>query len=394
MNTLHASRVHSLDVLKGTAMIIMALDHVRDYFHKDSFLFDPTDLSKTNIVLFFTRWVTHFCAPVFVLLAGTSAFLSGRKKSKKELALFLFKRGAWLIFLDVVVVNFAWYFDVHFRTISLGVIWAIGISMICLVPFVFLKNKYTLFVGLLLIITHNLADNFHISGNHVSAFLWDILHERKSVTFFNTQIKSSYPIIPWVGVMLVGYCMGDIFKTGFNPIKRKRILLFTGMCAIIIFIILRAINIYGNATPWSRQPSVSFSVLSFLNLTKYPPSLDYLLVTLGIALLFLAFADQHSGALSKIVTVYGETPLFYYIIHLYIIHTAAMLAAQLTGFGYMAMVSIQKSVHEVSALKGFGFNLPETYLIWLVLVIIMYPLCKNYGRYKRLHKEKWWLSYL
>ena len=387
-------RIQSLDVLKGTVMIIMTLDHVRDYLHDDSFFFDPLDLTQTSPALFFTRRITHFCAPVFVLLSGSSAFLSGRNKPKKQLALFLLKRGLWLILLDVTVLSFVWYYDIYFRTITLDVIWAIGVGMICLAVLIFLEKKYILCIGFTFILFHNLVDNVHVPGNNLQAFLWNILHERKVVTFFGVIFKSSYPVIPWIGVMAVGYVLGSLYGGDYDNSKRKRILLRTGVASIALFIILRSVNVYGNLTPWSQQPTAFFTFLSFINLTKYPPSLDYLLVTLGCALLFLAYAERLPHRFAKITVVYGKVPLFYYALHLYIIHTAAMIVAEFTGFGWSSMTSLLQSIHQSPALKGFGFNLFTVYFSWLTVLAVTYPICNWYGRYKETNREKWWLSYL
>jgi uncharacterized membrane protein len=391
---MNKSRIASIDILRGLVMIIMALDHVRDYFHTQAFIYDPTDIDKTSLLLFFTRWITHFCAPVFMLLAGISAFISGQKKTKKELSLFLIKRGLWLIFLELTILNFAWFFNIHFSYIALQVIWALGVSMICLSGLIYLPKKAILFIGLILVAAHNLLDNFHVPGNNLEAFGWDILHERRLLTFGNININTSYPLMPWIGLMALGYCLGNIFTAGFDAEKRKRILIYSGSASVLLFIILRFINIYGDLIPWSQQSSGVFSFLSFMNVTKYPPSLDYLLITAGPALFFLAFTENLSNWFTKIISTYGRVPLFYYLIHIYIIHLLAMLAAALTGYGWTDMTSFTKGIHFVTSLKGYGFSLGIVYLIWITVVVSLYPICKWYDGYKIKHKEKWWLSYL
>src|SRR5260221_10362056 len=208
-----AKRISSIDLLRGLIMVIMALDHTRGYFHAGVFVNDPTDLHKTTVVLFFTRWITHFCAPVFMLLSGVSAFISGRKKTKKELSLFLLSRGLWLIFLGLTVLNFAWFFDIHFSYISLQVIWALGVCMLFLSGLIYLPEKTIAVIGFILIAGHNLLDNFHVPGNSPAAFIWSVLHERGHFTFYNTTINVMYPVIPWIGVMALGYCLGKIFNS-------------------------------------------------------------------------------------------------------------------------------------------------------------------------------------
>lgn len=372
----------------------MALDHTRDYFHYDSFFYDPTDLSKTTVLLFFTRWITHFCAPVFVLLAGTSVFLSGQRKTKKELSVFLLKRGIWLVLLELTVLNFAWFFNPAFSYFGLQVIWALGISMICLSVLVYLPRNYILLIGFILVAGHNLLDNFHVTGDSWQAFLWAELHERRRFSFQHTFISTSYPVIPWIGLMAFGYCLGSIFTEQFGRIKRKKFLLYLGISAILLFILIRSPNIYGDLAHWSGQPTFVFSILSFINVTKYPPSLDYLLVTAGAGLLFLYFAEKPLNRFTKIIAIYGRVPFFFYLIHIYFIHLAALLAAMLTGFNWRDMTFLDIMVSRSEHLKGYGFNLGLVYLFWIILVIIMYPLCKWYDRYKTSHKEKWWLSYL
>jgi uncharacterized membrane protein len=394
VNLMNKGRITSIDLLRGLAMIIMALDHTRDYFHADAFVYDPTNLQKTTVLLFFTRWITHFCAPVFVLLAGTSAFISGQKKAKKELSLFLLKRGLWLVFLELTVVNFAWFFNIHFSYFGLQVIWALGVGMICLSGLIYLPKKAILFTGLVLVAGHNLLDNFHVSGNSLEAFGWGILHERRLFTFGNVNIRSAYPLLPWIGLMALGYCIGNIFIAGFNPAKRKRILIYLGSASVLLFIVIRFINIYGDLFPWAQQSSYIFSFLSFINVTKYPPSFDFLLITVGPALLFLAFTEKSSNRITKIISIYGRVPLFYYLIHIYVIHLLAMLAAVLTGYKWTYMTSFTHGIHFVPNLKGYGFSLGIVYLVWIAVVVSLYPICKWYDGYKTKHKEKWWLSYL
>ncbi len=394
MNTLTTTRIKSIDVLRGLIMIIMALDHTRDYFNADAFLFDPLDLSKTTVPIFFTRWITHFCAPIFILLAGTSAFISGQRKTKKQLASFLVKRGLWLIFLELTVVNFAWFFNIHFTFFLLAVIWALGICMICLAGIIFLPRKAILWLGIILVAGHNLLDNIHFPGNNLMDYFWSFLHEQNYFQIGNHGVLFAYPLLPWIGVMALGYCMGELFSNNYDPVKRRKLLLTIGSWSLILFVILRGINIYGNLKPWKEQSSAVFSFLSFLDITKYPPSLDYILVTDGSALVFLSLMENVSNRFTKFVSVYGRVPMFYYLLHIYLIHLIALTAAVLTGFEWTRMTSFPTWITFSGQLKGYGFSLGVVYLIWLSVVILLYPLCKRYDRYKSSHRDKWWLSYL
>jgi uncharacterized membrane protein len=389
-----SSRVQSIDLLRGLVMIIMALDHVRDYFHADAFIYSPTDLSKTSTVLFFTRWITHFCAPVFVFLAGTSVYLMSQKKSRKELSLFLLKRGVWLIFLDLVVMTFGWIFDIHFHFIFFNVIWMFGMSMIVLAALIHLPLKIILLIGLVIVAGHNLLDNFNVEGNNLSAFLWAILHKQGSFTLTERSFFVGYPLIPWIGVMALGYCLGSLYTANYDPLKRKNILIQAGSLVILLFIILRSTNIYGDSLPWSRQHSPLFSFLSFLNVSKYPPSLLFILMTLGPVLLFLAFTENVNNRINNVVSVYGRVPLFFYVVHVYFIHLLALFAANLLpGYNWSDLI-LEQPLWFTDELKGYGFSLGIVYLVWIAVVVALYPLCRWYDRYKQQHKEKWWLSYM
>jgi uncharacterized membrane protein len=367
----------------------MALDHTRDYFHADSLRFEATDLEQTNVIFFFTRWITHFCAPVFVFLAGTSTFLSGQRKTKKELSVFLLKRGLWLMLVEVTIINFGWSFNIMLPFIGLQVIWAIGISMITLAALIHLPKKIILIIAIIIVAGHNLLDSIHFNG-----FAWAALHEVKFFRINATHlVRITYPVLPWIGVMALGYCFGILYTSTIDASKRKKWLFIIGFSAIFVFILLRFINVYGDLIPWSEQKSIAFTVLSFLNTTKYPPSLLYILMTIGPALIFLAFAETMSGKLAKSIIHIGRVPMFYYILHIYLIHLFAMLAAQLSGYSWSDMI-LQRRTWVDPQLKGYGFSLGVTYLVWIGIVLLLYPLCKWYDRYKTAHKEKWWLSYL
>ena len=383
-------RIQSIDLLKGLVMIIMALDHTRDYFHAPAFIYDPNDPMLTSIPIFFTRWITNFCAPAFCFLAGTSAFLVGIRKQKKELSAFLLKRGFWLIFIEMTIVNFAWYFDVHFNSPGLLVIWSLGISMIVLAGLIHLPRTFILIFSIVLIFGHNLLDNVHFEGS----YLWAILHDMAVFKYSDTfRLYIDYPVIPWIAVMSLGYCFGALYEKTFDAKKRKKILNIIGFSAIALFIILRGINSYGNPAKWIQYDEFSQTLISFLNPSKYPPSLLYLLMTLGPTMLFLANAENLKGWLVKFFSTFGRVPFFYYIIHLYLIHILAMAAAQLTGWGWQKMI-LNDWIGYVPLLKGYGFSLWVVYLVWIAVILALYPFCKKFDKYKQAHKEKWWLSYL
>jgi len=375
-------------------MIIMALDHVRDFFHGDAFVYSPTDLGRTSVFLFFTRLITHYCAPVFVFLAGVAAHLYGARRTRKELSVFLLTRGIWLVLLEFTVIALERSFNPHFTFITLQVIWAIGISMIVLSALVWMDRRVILFTGLLLIAGHNLLDKVHVPGTGMASFLWALLHDHGFFTFGPVTFHVFYPLLPWIGIMAVGFCFGSLYLPGYDPARRRKMLFAIGSGAILLFILLRSGNFYGDAAYWSVQKNPIFSFLSFLNVTKYPPSLLYILMTLGPALIFLALSERPLNAWTARIAIYGRVPMFYYLAHVFLIHFLALIAAQLSGYRWTDMI-LNGMVNSSPDLKGYGFNLPTVYIIWIGLVLTLYPFCKWYDRYKRSHQAtKWWLSYL
>lgn len=387
-------RIASIDLLRGAVMIIMALDHVRDYFHADAFLFDPLDLSRTNGWLFFTRWITHFCAPIFMLLAGTSAFLVGQRKTKKELSLFLLKRGLWLILLEFTVINFAWNFDIAFTNIYFVVIWALGVSMIVLAALIHLPLKFIFLFGMVVVAGHHLMDSIQIQGNTLRDFGWSLFHQLGFFSWNGRMFLIGYPIIPWIGVMALGYCLGTLYMNGVAADKRKKWLRIIGIAAIVLFVLIRLANSYGDPSHWSRQSTSFYTFLSFINVSKYPPSLLYLLVTLGVALITLSFLENVNNGTSRFISVYGRVPMLYYILHLYLIHIGTLMAAQwFTSYTWRDWI-LKQPLWFAEYLQGYGFSLGVVYLVWIGVVLILYLPCKWYDRYKTAHKEKWWLSYL
>ncbi len=381
-------RLDSVDLLRGIAMVVMALDHVRDYFHEARF--DPLDLSQSTTFLFLTRWVTHHCAPAFVFLAGTGAFLSlGRGKTRAELARFLVTRGLWLVFLELTVVRFGWTFNVDYVLIVAQVIWVLGWSMVALAALIYLPRIVLAIVALGMIALHNLTDG--IDPHSLGSFdiIWRFLHVQSGVAFAPGHIfLIIYPLIPWIGVMAAGYLFGEILR--WEERERRKTLYVLGFSMIAAFVVLRAINVYGDPHPWSVQQNTVFTMLSFINTTKYPPSLLYLLMTLGPAIVALPLFERWKGWSAQFFILYGRVPLFYYVIHIPLIHLAAVIAAVLTGHD----PSFLFASNLFAADRGtYGFSLWVVYGIWVGIVLVLYYPCRWFADVKRRRRDVW-LSYL
>ena len=389
-------RIQSIDILRGLVMVIMALDHVRAYFHLGAFggFNDPTNLETTTPILFFTRFITHFCAPLFIFLAGTSGYLYSLKRSSQELSKFLFTRGLWLIFVEIVIMSFILRFDASYGFISLQVIWAIGLCMIIMSLLIYLPNKIILALGLVLVVGHNLIDGIIAEGNSISSVFWYVLHQPH---FFqlseNHFLRIQYPILPWIGVMALGYCFGRLYNSGFNIELRKKWLLWLGISTTALFFLIRGINVYGDIVPWSIQNSTTLTVLSFLNVTKYPPSLAFLLITLGPSFLFLYAIERIRNKTSNFLLVFGRVPFFFYILHLLLIHLSALIELVITGGEWKLMI-LSREMFTSGHLSEYGYNLWVVYVVWILLIAILYPICKKYMLYKKNNKDHWWLSYL
>lgn len=389
------TRIQSIDVLRGIVMLIMALDHVRDYFHIHAFDDDPTNMATTTVLLFFTRWITHFCAPTFVFLSGVSAFLSGQKRTKKELSKFLLVRGAWLVFVELAIVTLAWTFNPLYNLFILQVIWAIGWSMIILGLLVRLPFQIILTYGLLVVFGHNILDYAEAARNGQVGLLWNILHHG----FFtpiplgeNRTALIIYAFLPWSGVMALGYCFGTWFKNNVSSQIRTKRLIWLGTLLIGLFIVLRFINGYGNPTHWSTQPrGAVYTFLSFLNTTKYPPSLMFLCMTLGPAILLLVFLEKMQNRFSKILIMYGRVPFFYYVIHLFFIHLICVILFFASGYNANQIVDTRTPF--LFRPLNFGYDLPVVYAVWLFVIIALYWPCKWFNQYKSTHHQ-WWLSYV
>jgi uncharacterized membrane protein len=390
-----SSRLNSIDFVRGLVIVIMALDHTRDLLHTTSLTQSPVDLATTTPGLFMTRWITHFCAPIFVFLAGASAYLMMKSQNNPPATRrFLFSRGLWLIFLEITVVGFGVWSDIQFRTFLFQVIFAIGSGFVILSLLSGLPSRLAGGLGLLIILCHNLLPSqpFDHSGNGgAGSLLWGLFfHGGFFKLDANHALVIAYPVIPWLGVMLLGFGFGEIF--GADPAKRKRILFISGVSALLLFVVLRGFNLYGDPRPWTPQPSGVFSLLSFLNVNKYPPSLLYISVTLSVMFFVLCLAEGRNNRLMNFFVTYGRVPMFFYLLHWYIVHFSmfVMLILQGVTWEQMPFGIMQFGRPE----QGVGLELPFVYLYWLCLVLAMYPLCRWYGRYKAAHKENKWLAYL
>lgn len=388
------SRIQSIDLLRGMVMVIMALDHVRYYFHYDAFHFNPTDLDVTTAALFFTRWITHFCAPVFVFLAGTSAFLSGYKMAdKKHLSGWLVKRGIWLVILELTFVKFAWMFQLDYQTNLLMVIWALGISMIALAALIHLPRYALLTTGLLIVGGHNLLDG--VSNVIMPDAIWKILHvEWGEIVIGDVTFITVYPVLSLIGLMILGYCLGQVYHPAFKKDTRIKILFGLGAAITVLFILLRFTNWYGDPSEWEIQNNFWFTLLSFLKTTKYPASLLFICMTIGPSLIVLATTEKARGWLSNRLVIIGRVPMFYYLAHLYLIHLLASLTALASGYTWSDMIVKSIWVNMEPQLQDYGFNLFVVYLVWIVVIALLYPLSEKYNSYKNNNRHKWWLSYL
>jgi len=392
--TANSKRIESIDLLRGLVMIIMALDHTRDFFHKEAFTGDPLDLATTTPFLYFTRWITHFCAPVFVFLSGLSAWLQSQRKTKKELSRFLITRGLWLVLIEITLITFGITGDIHFGLIVLQTIWSIGISMIILGLVIWLPFPVILTLGLLIVLGHNTLDFAEAARQGKVPVWWNFLHLPTVVPLWsNHMLGIFYPILSWAGLMMLGYCCGKIF-TANEPKRRNKILLGIGTGALLLFAVLRFIDKYGDPGHWVKQKNALYTFLDFMDVQKYPPSLLYMCATIGIALIFLALVKNSSSRLAKIITIYGRVPFFYYILHFYLLNLLHVIVFLARGHSFAEGMKGFPQLPIKFTIPGEGFNLWIVYAIWLAVVIALYPLCKWYDTYKTNHKEKKWLSYL
>jgi uncharacterized membrane protein len=379
-------RIESIDAVRGVVMILMALDHTRDFFGSPAL--NPTDLNTTTVALFFTRWMTHFCAPTFCLLTGTGAFLAGRLKSTAELSRFLLTRGLWLIFLELFASRcLGWQFNFDYRVTVLVVLWSLGWSMVVLSVLVYLPPVAVTGFGLAMIATHNLLDSVPWRN-----WFWSILHVPNILLATpRFVVFEAYPLIPWVGVAAAGYGLGQAYNWPSD--RRKTFLLRFGVVLTAAFVVLRTINRYGDPLPWSAQRSSTFTVLSFLNTTKYPPSLLFLLMTLGPATLFLWATENGMPQWLRPALIFGRVPMFYYLLHIPLIHLLAIAVCYMRyGHVHWMFESPNLASFPLTPPPDWGYSLTILYLMWAVVVIVLYPLCRWFGGVRQRRRDAW-LSY-
>ena len=382
--TARPPRIESVDVLRGIIMIVMALDHTRDYF--GDLAASPTNLATTTAALFATRWVTNICAPVFFLLTGTGAYLSLRRRTTASLSRFLVTRGLWMILLELTFARFLWQFNVDYHVTILTVLWAFGWSMLVLAALVHMPPRAVAAFGIAMIALHHLLDPIRTG-------VIGLLHAPS--IFLNApghMVFSAYPLIPWIGVTALGYGLGTLFDLPAEA--RPRLLRRIGLGMIAAFLVLRGINVYGDPVRWSVQPSALFTVLSFVNTTKYPPSLLFLLMTLGPAMIILASVDARTPRVLRPALIVGKVPFFYYLVHVAVLHTLAV-AACLVRFGTVRPMfeSATLDHYPITQPPGWPAPLPVVYLVWITVVLILYPLCRWYAALRQ-RNGAWWLSYL
>ena len=365
----------------------MALDHVRDYMHLGQP--DPTNLAITTPILFFTRWITHFCAPIFLFLSGISAYLAGTRRTKKQLSSFLLTRGLWLLIVELAIINLAQTLDPLHHIVIFQVIWAIGGSMILLGLLVWAPLPVIGVIGAIIFFGHNLIDVID-TGALSKNVVWNLMVSAYGFGDFvplgsDHGMLIAYALLPWTGVMLIGYVFGSLYTSSVDAVKRRKILLTSGLSLLALFLILRGLNFYGDPHPWSVQKSAALTIISFFNVTKYPCSLIYLCMTLSAALIILSLAETVTNKFTNMLVVYGNVPLFYYICHWYLIRLINVITFPLQGFKFSQLMGDPP--------PAYGFPLAGIYLIWLIVIISLYYPCRWYSGYKRTHKQ-WWLSYL
>ncbi|WP_213805009.1 heparan-alpha-glucosaminide N-acetyltransferase domain-containing protein [Granulicella sp. dw_53] len=388
-------RIPSVDVLRGFAMILMALNHTQIFFFSGEHAMPA--LLNSNLPLFFTRWTPGFCAPVFVFLAGVAAYLQlQRGKTKAELSRFLFTRGLWLILLEVTIINYGAFFALTLPVLQ--VFWALGISMVMLAGLVWLPMPIIAVIGITFVAGHNAFDHVRAASLGSWANLWRLLHETGLLLFAGKPIAFvAYPAIPWNGLMILGFCFGEIIIL--PAVRRIRITAISGACLLILFLGLRGLHAYGDPTQWNASTDVATSIKTFLGVSHNPVSLQFCAMAIGVSLLFLAWLDSllvagRSSWLRKYVEVYGGVPLFYYLLHIYALHALSIILCALTGHDWHVLAAPLPQRMKMHLPDGYGFGLPGVYLIWIAVVTALYWPVRQYANYKRAHPEKTWLSYL
>ena len=392
-----AHRIQSVDALRGAIMMLMAIDHIRDYVAQSAQQFLPTDLTRTTPAIFFTRWITHFCAPVFVLTAGLGAYfwMTRGHHSKGALSWLLISRGLWLIVLEVTILRLILLSQISFTAnpVLLMILWAIGISMIALAVLIYLPMRIIAAVSIAIIALHNLLDHVPAKRFGSAAWIWDILHQQNVFAFHGINFVTAYPVLPWIGVVAGGYCLGTVFEWDVH--RRRTFLVRMGLALAAAFVVVRAVNIYGDPVRWSHQASPVFTVLSFLNVTKYPPSLDFLLMTLGPALVVMAWLENFHFHSTNPLIVFGRVPFFYYGAHLLLAHLIE-IGMNFVRYGAKSFLLIAPpSMGSSSDLfpVDYGFPLWTVFAVWIVVLLLLYPACLWFARLKQ-HRHDWWLTYL
>jgi uncharacterized membrane protein len=392
-----APRIQSVDALRGAIMMLMAIDHIRDYVARSAQQFLPTDLTRTTAAIFLTRWITHFCAPVFMLTAGLGAYLwmTRGHHAKAELSRLLISRGICLIALEVTVLRLIMFSQISFTAnpVLLIILWAIGFSMIALAGLIYLPMRVLMSISIAIIALHNLLDDVSAERFGRAAWIWDILYQRGVIAFDGIKFRPAYPVLPWIGVMAGGYCLGMVFD--WDADRRRRFLVRLGLALAAAFVVVRTVNVYGDPLRWSHQASPVFTVLSFLNVTKYPPSLDFLLMTLGPAMVVMAWLEKFHFHFTNPLIVFGRVPFFYYGAHLLLAHLIAigMNFARYGAKSFLLIAPPSMGGPSKLFLVGYGFPLWMVYAVWVVVILLLYPACLWFARLKQ-RRHDWWLTYL
>lgn len=386
-------RVQSIDALRGLVMIIMALDHVRDYFHAGAMAFSPEDLTRTTTTIFLTRWITHICAPVFMFTAGLGAYFWLRRgRTKGELSRFLVTRGLWLIVLELIVVRWVMFFSLTSGVVLVTVLWALGWSMIVLAALVHLPARVLAVVSVAVIVLHNLLDPVTAQQFGSAAWVWNVLHQLGVFTVAGVPVLLAYPLVPWFAVMAAGFCFGELMTL--DAPQRQRWMTCIGLTLIAAFLVIRSINVYGDPVPWSSDVPGK-TILSFLRCNKYPPSLDFLLMTLGPGILILGWLDRLRFEKTNPLIVFGRVPLFYFIAHMLLAHLLTFPLAYLR-YGDPSFLRLPPpSIGGDAKLfpPDYGWDLWVVYAMWIVVVVALYPVCRWFAGVKE-RRRSWWLSYL
>jgi uncharacterized membrane protein len=392
-----AGRLTAVDALRGGVMVLMALDHTRDFIHAGAMTFSPEDLARTTPILFLTRWITHICAPTFMLLAGAGARLRvERTGTARGLSRFLWTRGLWLVLVELIVMRLAMNFSLDLRQpVLLLVLTAIGLSMIVLSALIHLPDRLLLGLSAAVIVLHNLLDPVQAPALGAFAPAWNVLHQQGAFLVAGVPVVVAYPLVPWFAVMGAGYCLGRAIAGG--EATRRRTLAAGGLALTFAFVALRALNGYGDPAPWSPQPTPAMTAVSFLRTTKYPPSLQFLLMTLGPSLLALAWLERRDGPVRRALAVIGRVPFFFYVVHFFALHAVASFLAWLRygsasfAFLFHPLPSMGGSPELFPA--GFGYPLWAVYVVWIAVVLALYPACRWFAGLKA-RRRSWWLSYL